>query len=109
MIIKISSVELPMTYSEDELSEIIQAYMQENEYFSFDSICSHIFNKATREDRIEKKKNTEYQGGIKISYFDEVIVSQLLWEQIWAKKLFINFSKNPYFVQTNEILFVVRK
>ena len=58
---------------------------------------------------LKKKKNTEYQGGIKISYFDEVIVSQLLWEQIWAKKLFINFSKNPYFVQTNKIVFVVKR
>ena len=105
----LSREELPMTYSEDELSEIIQEYMQENEYFSFDSICSHIFNKATREDRIKKEKNTEYQGGIKISYFDEVLVSQLLWEQIWAKKLFINFSKNPYFVQTNKIVFVVKR
>ena len=109
MKVVLSRVELPMTYSENELLEIIQEYMQENEYFSFDGICSYIFNKASREDRIRKEKNTEYQGGVKMSYFDETIVSQLLWEQIWAKKLFINFSKNPYFVQTNEIRFVVKK
>lgn len=108
MIVKISREELPMDYSKEEISEIIREYMRENESFSFKGICSYIFNKANREDRIKKEKDTEYQGGIKISYFDEIIVSQLLWEEIWNKNLFINFSKNPYFVQTNEIQFVVK-
>ena len=108
MIIKISREELPMTYSEKELSEIIRDYIRDKEQFYFNDICSYIFNKAKRNDRINKEKDTEYRGGIKISYFDELLISKLLWEEIWNKKIFINFSKNPYFVQTNEILFVVR-
>lgn len=47
MIIKISSEELPMTYSEKEFSEIIREYMRDNESFSFNSICSYIFNKQS--------------------------------------------------------------
>ena len=109
MIVKYSSEELPMTYSEKELTEIIQEYMCENKSFSFKSICSYIFNKAKCEDKIQKEKNIEYRGDIKISYYDETLISQLLWEEIWDKRLFISFSQNPYFVQTNEILFVVRK
>ena len=108
MIVKYSSEELQMNYSEEEISEIIREYMRENEFFSFKGICSYIFDKANQEDRIKKEKDTEYRGGVKISYFDEIIVSQILWEEIWNKRLFINFSKNPYFVQTNEIQFVVR-
>ena len=108
MLVKFSCEELPMGYSEEEISEIIREFMRENKYFSFQRICSYIFNKASREDRIKKEENTEYRGGIKISYSDEIIVSQLLWEEIRHKRLFINFSKNPYFVQTNEIQFVVK-
>lgn len=44
-----------------------------------------------------------------MSFFDETLISQLLWEEIWDKKLFINFSKNPYFIPTNEIQFVVKR
>ena len=65
MIIKISSVELPMTYSEQELSEIIREFIRDNESFSFKSICSYIFNKASCNDRINKELDTEYRGGIK--------------------------------------------
>lgn len=109
MIIKITSEELSMNYSESELSDIIVKYMLENDSFSFRAICDYIFNQAMRENRIQKEVDTEYQGGIKISYFDETLISQLLWEQIWNKKLYINFSKNPYFAPTNEIVFMVRK
>lgn len=108
MIVKYSSEELPMNYSTKEILVIIQEYMRENEIFSSQSICSYIFNKASSENRIKKEKNTEYRGDIKISYSDEITVSQLLWDEIWNKRLFINFSKNPYFVPTNEIQFVVR-
>ncbi len=109
MIVKLSSEELPMTFSKKELSEIIQEYMQEKESFSFKSVCSYIFNRAKCDGRIQKEKDTEYQGGIKMSFFDETLISQLLWEEIWDKKLFINFSKNPYFIPTNEIQFVVKR
>jgi len=44
------------TYSKKEISVIIQEYMCENETSSFKCICSYIFNKAKREDRIKKRK-----------------------------------------------------
>lgn len=108
MKVKYSNEALPMTYSEKELSEIIQEYIHNNESFSFKSICSYILNKANSNGRIKKEKDTEYKGGFKISYNDELLISKLLWEEIWDKKLFINFSKDPNFVQANEIIFVVR-
>lgn len=104
-----SSVEIPMTYSQDELSNLIENYMRDNDSFSFSRICSYIFNRAKQENRIKQERDTEYQGGIKMSFSDETLISRLLWEQIWNKKLYINFSKNPYFVQNNEWQFVVNK
>ncbi len=109
MIIKLSCEELPMKYSEQELSEIVREYMLANESFSFKNICNHIFNKAKMENRIQTEEDTSYRGGIRISYFDETTISQLLWEEILNKRLFINFSKNPYYVSSNEIKFMVKK
>ena len=104
-----SSVDIPMTYSQDELSNLIETYMRDNDSFSFCCICSYIFNRAKQENRIKQERDTEYQGGIRMSYSDETLISRLLWEQSWDKKLYINFSKNPYFVQNNEWQFVVNK
>ena len=104
-----SSVDIPMTYSQDELSNLIETYMRDNDSFSYSRICSYIFNRAKQENRIKQERDTEYQGGIRMSYSDETLISRLLWEQIWDKKLYINFSKNPYFVQNNEWQFVVNK
>lgn len=75
MIIKYSIEECPMTYSEEELSEIVREYIRDNESFSFKSICSYIFNKARCTERIKKEKETEYRGGVKMSYYDELLIS----------------------------------
>lgn len=105
MIVKFSREFLPMTYSRNELTELVTEYIKSNESFSFKQICSSIFNRAKQEGRLSYEKDTEYQGGIGISYFDETIISQILWELIYDKKIFINFSTNPYWTHQNEVEF----
>ena len=109
MIVKIFSEGVAMDYSEKELSEIIREYMLENKSFSFQCICNYILDKALSNDRVLKKKNTEYRGGIKIAPNDEILISKLLWEEIWDKKLFINFAKNPYITKSDEFIFIVKQ
>ena len=105
MIIKYSREFLPMTYSRSELSVLINEFINENESFSFKQICSFIFNRANLEGRLRKEKDTQYQGGIEISYSDETLISQTLWKLIHEKKIFINFSTNPYCTHRNEVEF----
>lgn len=105
MIIRISREFLPMTYSKDELAGLVSEYINGNETFSFRQICLAIFNRANQEDRLIKEKDTEYQGGIDISYHDETLISQILWELISDKKIFINFSSSPYMTHQNEVKF----
>ena len=98
--VMMSTTALPLTYTEDELKSLISNYAESSDgSFSYNGLCNHIKATALHEDRFRKEKNTEYNG-IALTGSDETLISKSLWDMIWAKELFINFSRNPYLVPT---------
>ncbi|MCM1107959.1 MAG: hypothetical protein NC388_02755 [Clostridium sp.] len=106
----LSTASLSLTYSREELKSVINHYAKSsNGSFSYKDLCNHIKTKALQENRFEKEKNTEYHG-IALTGSDETLISKILWDMIWEKELFINFSRNPYLVPTsNDTYFNVNR
>lgn len=108
--VMLSTTALPLTYTVKELKNMINKYVENSDgSFSYNGLCNHIKVTALQQDRFRKEKNTEYHG-ITLTGSDETIISKILWEMIWAKELFINFSRNPYLVSSsNDTYFQVNR
>ena len=85
-----------LTYSEDELRQLIGNYVQEQKgEFSYKSICVYILQRAKEEGKVPNANHTEYSSN-ELNPVSGRMVSKILWELIWKKQIFIVFGKNPY-------------
>lgn len=85
-----------ITYSEDELRTLIEDFVnkQDNE-FSYKIVCHHILGKAKEEGKVPNADNTQYSSN-ELNPWSGAIVSKIIWEMIWDRKVFIAFGSNPY-------------
>jgi len=100
---------LPLTYTEEELSTLIDKYINTNVEFSYTQLCSHILSIADKEGKLKKDPNTSYSQ-IYLTHPDTGTICKMLWERIWKQKL-IQIFNNPHDMYRNnsDTYFVVNK
>lgn len=87
---------VPLTYTDDELSHLIDEYISDsNGEFSYKNLCYHIVARAKEEGKVEGAPHTEYSR-CEMSIIAGYKVSRILWEKIWNKEIYIVFGENPY-------------
>lgn len=85
-----------LTYSEEELRTIIEQYISICDLeFSYKAICHYILERAKQEGKVPNAEYTQY-GSSELNPLSGIMVSRLLWEMIWEKKIFVAFGANPY-------------
>lgn len=96
MYVTYDSNPVPVTYTQEELRQVIDSYLKEvDTEFSFRGICSYIVDKALKEGKVRDASHTQYSSR-EMSPLSAIEVSKCLWELIWDKKIFIAFGENPY-------------
>ena len=99
MTVRYGEYPLPMDYEDEALDNLIDKYISEKKSnaadFTYRGICLWLFRIASNEGRLKKENDTVYDNPI-MTYDDEIRISKLLWNRIWDKKIFINFSHNEY-------------
>jgi hypothetical protein len=97
---------LPLTCTREGFQIIILSEIeQSNNHFSFEELISGIKSKC--DFKIEH--NVNYLGTIDFLKTDFDFINKIIWEQIWDKKLMIDFTvkrqdRNPnifHFAKTN--------
>lgn len=97
-----SSGPVPVEYTEVEFRQIINEYISgEKREFLFSSLCSYIIERAIKEGKVTNAKTTQYSSYV-MTPSASYIVSKILWDYIFDRKLFIAFGKNPYASQSND-------
>lgn len=82
---------LPLTHSVEEFRNIVLKEIEQSEiHFSFKILISRIRQKVT----FKKELNEIYEGEIDFLGTDLDFINTIIWEQIWDKKLMIDFTDN---------------
>ena len=96
MFMRYDSNPVTILFTEDEIRKLTMAYIEKaNREFSYKSICAHILQKAKEEGKVPNASNTTYSSS-ELNPVSGSVVSKILWELIWDKKIYIVFGKNPY-------------
>ena len=96
MYVTYNSNPVPVTYTQEELRQVIESYLKEvDTEFSFRGLCSYIVDKAIKEGKVRDASHTQYSS-CEMSPLSAIEVSKCLWELIWVKRIFIAFGENPY-------------
>lgn len=96
MYITYDSNPVPVTYTQEELRQVIEDYLNDvTTEFSFRGLCSYIIDKAITEGKVRDANHTQYSSR-EINPSSAIEVSKYLWELIWDKRIFIAFGENPY-------------
>ena len=96
MYVTCDSNPVPITYSQEELKQVIEDYLKEvDTEFSFRGLCSYIVDKALKEGKVCDASHTQYSSR-EMSPLSAIEVSKCLWKLIWDKKIFIAFGENLY-------------
>lgn len=96
MYVTYDSNPVPVTYTQEELRQVIDDYLKDvTTEFSFRSLCSYIIDNAIAEGKVPNASHTQYSSR-EMSPLSAIEVSKCLWELIWDKKIFIAFGENPY-------------
>ena len=101
---------VPVTYTPEELEQVIADYLMNVDMeFSFRGLSYHIVQKAIEEGKVRDAKTTQYSSR-ELNPIYAIEVSKCLWKLIWNKKIFIAFGENPYIAHyNNDTRFVVNK
>ena len=95
---------VPLTYTDEELLQLIDNYISESHgEFSYKNLCYYIVAKAKEEGKVEGAPHTEYSRS-EMSINAGYKVSRILWEKIWNKEIYIVFGENPYQAHYNDDL-----
>lgn len=87
---------VPVTYTQEELSQVINDYIDGvSMEFSFKGLCYYIIEKAISEGKVRNASNTQYSSR-EMNSLSSIEVSKYLWQLIWDKKIYIAFGENPY-------------
>ena len=100
---------LALTYEDEDLNNLIEAFMGNNEEFTFTQLYNYILSVADQQDMLKKEPNTSYSQ-ILLTQQDTTRLCKILWEHIWNKEL-IQLFNNPHDMYHNngETYFVVIK
>ncbi len=102
--IKLGTTALNMTYSDDELSEMILSYVRtQDDGVGFRDICAYLLTQAQNDGRVEGQTGEEYQWE-SLSHIDTIKVDRILWQLIWKHRLVIDFDSSHY--PTQDIYFL---
>lgn len=101
---------VPLTYSQSELAQLVDEYLNGVSFVcTYKEICRFILDKAITEGRVENANSTEYSSR-EISPLSSIEISKYLWSLIWDKKIFIAFGGNPFIAQhTDDVRFIINK
>lgn len=110
MYITYDSNPVPVTYTQEELRQVIDNYLKDvTTEFSFRGLCSYIIDKAIAEGKVPNASHTQYSSR-EITPLSAIEVSKYLWELIWDKKIFIAFGENLYVARyVGDTRFVVNR
>ncbi len=110
MYVVYNSNPVPVIYTKEELEKVIDEYLQSVQTeFSFRSLCSHIIERAIKDEKVTDAKNTQY-GSREMSPLSAIEVSKYLWNLIWDRKIFIAFGENPYASHyNNDTRFIINR
>lgn len=101
---------VPVEYTQEEMKQVIDNYLDDVKIeFSFNYLCSYIVDRAIREGKVANAQNTQYSSNV-MNSTSSYLVSKILWDYIWNKKLFIAFGDNPYMGHShNDTRFIINK
>jgi len=86
---------VPITYTYEELEIIIDDFIKDNKSFGFHELCNFIVEKAKKDNKVVNAQNTKYSSS-ELQPSCNSIISRILWNLIWNRKLIIEFGTNPY-------------
>lgn len=84
-----------LTYSDDELLNRISLIMKERGKqpgITFVNLCYQILQIALQEHRVPEPETTYTSN--ELAPEDQIRVSHMLWELIWARKVFLLFGRS---------------
>lgn len=87
---------VPVEYTEEEMREKVLSYIDNiASEFSFKMLSNHIISSAIQDQKVKNASQTQY-GSREMDPESSILLSKILWELIWSKKIFIIFGENPY-------------
>lgn len=87
---------VPVEYTEEEMRERILVYINEKSgEFSFKTLSYYIIQTAIDEKKVKNAEHTQYSSN-EMDPKSSILLSRILWELIWDKRIFIAFGENPY-------------
>lgn len=95
---------LPIECTTEEFKSLILSEIEQSEnHFYFRDLVARINDKC----KFKKEPNVTYSGSINFLETERDIINRIIWEQIWDKKLMIDFTNNRqncnseiYFIKT---------
>lgn len=90
---------LALKYTEEELNDLIGAFITDRKEFSYSQLCNYVLSVADQQDKLKKEPHTLYSQ-ILLTYPDTITICKLLWERIWNKEL-IQMFNNPQDIYNN--------
>lgn len=103
------AVTLPLSYTNEELKEVIDRYIGAHDTFTYRSLCQYIVGEADKDNKLVKEDNHIYECPIELTKKDLNRVTRLLWDLIWGHKIFIDFSDTTHKYGYGEFAFCVNE
>lgn len=87
---------IPVEYTEGEMREKVLSYIDNcKSEFSFRQLSNYIINNAKDEQKVKNAPLTQYSSN-EMDPASSILLSRILWELIWNRKIFIAFGENPF-------------
>lgn len=87
---------VPVEYTEEEMRERVLRFIDDNKTeFSFKVLSSYMVQIAISERKVKDADHTVYSSS-EMDPRSSIMLSKILWDLIWDKKIFIAFGENPY-------------
>lgn len=87
---------VPVEYKEPEMREKVLSFISEDRNeFTFKTLSIFIVQTAIKEHKVKNAAHTQY-GSNEMDPMSSILLSKILWELIWDKRIFIAFGENPY-------------
>lgn len=86
-------------YEDEELRAKINGYIQAQKkegYFTYLKLCNYLLRVALQENRVPERRADTYYESPALTAKAYQRVSKMVWELIWAKRVYIDFYKNEY-------------
>lgn len=101
---------VPVEYTEEEMRSKVLIFIKGvKEEFSFKTLSNIIVQTAKNEQKVKDADYTQYSSN-EMDSSSSIMLSKILWELIWDRKIFIAFGENPYIVHyKGDTRFVVLK